>query len=564
MEPSADIDTEGGSTEPEKTIYRRLLGPSLQKSGLEGVDQDAVSRIIFEASEGTKYFEYQKRKDSELSAKISALITKVNGLKQSDIAISKHGAERRIAKLEKDRDLSQFIVHIDCDAFYASVELLEHPELKDKPFAVGGGVISTCNYVARKYGVRSAMAEFVARKLCPNLIVIPPDYKKYTKISETMREVFHQYDPRFYGTTLDEAYLNITSHCKRDQRTPVDIVEEIRRRVHEATGVTVSAGIAPNSRVAKIASNVNKPNGQYVVRNDREMVMDFIAHLPVRKINGVGYVLERELRSLGIEKCGDIYQHIGILGLVFSPSTNDFLLSVYLGLGSTSVKPSEEHTRKSISSETTFRGTNELASLKHKLQKVCEELSQDCLKLNLSGKKLTLKIKRDDFQLLTRGMSLSRPLYKSMDLYKHGIHLLSQELPITARLIGLRLHDLVEIKRADGPLSSFLLPARPQQSQGEIDVETKGNHEADTDNLCSTSTVVVKNQEVMPDPVSDCNLPNKLPLSTNESFQSDLVECPVCNAKLKSDDTLVNRHVDWCLSRLAIREAVKETYHLPS
>lgn len=197
-------------------------------------------------------------------------------------------------------------MHIDCDAFYASVELLEKPELKDVPFAVGGGVLTTCNYVARQFGCRSGMAGFVAKKLCPQLILIKPNFDKYTAKAREIRKILAEYDPRFESASIDEAYLNITEYCAEQDADPADVVDKMRKEVHQATNITVSAGIAANAKLAKICSNMNKPNGQYVLPKDRVTIMNFMRDLPTRQVNGIGRVLERQLSEVGIKTCGDI------------------------------------------------------------------------------------------------------------------------------------------------------------------------------------------------------------------------------------------------------------------
>lgn len=191
-------------------------------------------------------------------------------------------ADALVAELELSRDLAQSIVHLDCDAFYAAVEQLDRPELKDLPFAVGGGVLTTCNYVARRFGCRSGMAGFVAKRLCPDLICLPLNFDKYSAKAEEVRQVIAEYDPRFESASIDEAYLNITEYCRNHDMSPEDAVDQLRRQVHLRTSITVSAGIAANAKLAKICSNVNKPDGQFALPNDRVAIMAFMRDLPCR------------------------------------------------------------------------------------------------------------------------------------------------------------------------------------------------------------------------------------------------------------------------------------------
>lgn len=264
-----------------------------------------------------------------MTQKIEQILEKKRRLEKLDLTRELRAADQFIAQLDASRDLTQYIVHVDCDAFYAAVELLDRPELKDVPFAVGGGVLTTCNYLARKYGCRSGMAGFVAKKLCPQLLLLPLNSDKYTSKAQEVRQVLAQYDPRFQSASIDEAYLNITEYCCENRMEPQDVVQQMRDEIHERTRITVSAGIAANAKLAKICSNMNKPNGQYVLLNDRNVIMSFMRSLPTRKVNGIGRVLERELQEIGVKTCGDIFPHRQLLVCaqstfhLFIPSCSD-------------------------------------------------------------------------------------------------------------------------------------------------------------------------------------------------------------------------------------------------
>ncbi|MFC4157893.1 DNA polymerase IV [Chitinimonas lacunae] len=200
------------------------------------------------------------------------------------------------------------IIHIDCDCFYASVETRENPSLRGRPMAVGGdpqrrGVIATCNYEARRFGVRSAMASGYALKLCPDLILLPPRFELYRAVSHAIHAIYHDYSDLIEPLSLDEAFLDVSGldHCRGSATL---MAAEIRSRIEREIGITASAGIAPNKFVAKIASDWNKPNGQFVVRP--EELDAFVAALPVEKIFGVGKVTAAKLRQLGAVTCADL------------------------------------------------------------------------------------------------------------------------------------------------------------------------------------------------------------------------------------------------------------------
>jgi len=213
----ADSETELVTSAPtqdnDATLKRHLLGPSVGKSGQDNVDQKKVAEIIYEVSKGSKYFNNESRKDEEQTKRIEKVLKQKAELDKLDLSKWERKADELIARLEMDRDLTQVIVHVDCDAFYASVEELDHPELKGVAFGVGRGVLTTCNYEARKYGCRSGMAGHIALKLCPKLVLIPTDFAKYTRKAKEIREVIVKYDSRYEAASCDEAYINITKVC---------------------------------------------------------------------------------------------------------------------------------------------------------------------------------------------------------------------------------------------------------------------------------------------------------------------------------------------------------------
>jgi DNA polymerase-4 len=246
------------------------------------------------------------------------------------------------------------IIHCDCDCFYASVEMRDDPSLRGRPLAVGGrpdqrGVIATCNYEARAFGIHSAMATAQAMKLCPQLLVIPPAMEKYRTASRQIMEIYRSYTELVEPLSLDEAYLDVTDspHCKGSATL---IAQEIRRRIVETVGITASAGVAPNKFVAKIASDWNKPDGLFLVKPDE--VDGFVAALPVKKLFGVGKVTAAKLNKLGAQTCADLrgwtlqelQHHFGSFGLR--------LHDLCRGIDQREV--SNAHERKSVSTEETY------------------------------------------------------------------------------------------------------------------------------------------------------------------------------------------------------------------
>ena len=297
-------------------------------------------------------------------------------------------------------DSSRIIIHCDCDCFYASIEMRDNPELANLPIAVGGspnrrGVVATCNYAARKFGVHSAMASATARKLCPDLIIIRPDMDKYREASQLIHKVFQRYTELIEPLSLDEAFLDV-SNCKLLGGDATRIAKAIRNEVRDTVGITISAGIAPNKFLAKIASDWEKPDGQFRVR--QEQVASFVATLPVKKLHGVGKVTEAKMKRLGLVCCDDLKtlgeeklrEHFGSFG--------DRLYKLSQGIDNRPVQP--DRIRKSISVENTF--TEDLPNLESCLSELGDlehQLSKRILNLKDSYQihKQFVKIKFHDF-----------------------------------------------------------------------------------------------------------------------------------------------------------------------
>ncbi|KAI8958066.1 IMS-domain-containing protein [Daldinia sp. FL1419] len=566
-----EVDGSKQDDHQHDTLKYHLLGPSLTKAGQDSVDQSKVSEIIYNASKGSKFFNREEEKDKILTQKIEQILEKKRRLEKLDLTRELRLADQLITQLEASRDLTQHIVHVDCDAFYAAVEQLDRPELKDVPFAVGGGVLTTCNYLARKFGCRSGMAGFVAKKLCPNLLLLPLNSDKYASKAQEVRQVLAQYDPRFQSASIDEAYLNITEYCAEHSMTPEDTVQQMRDEIHEKTKITVSAGIAANAKLAKICSNMNKPNGQYILPNDRNAIMDFMRDLPTRKVNGVGRVLERELQEIGIKTCGDIYPQRQFL--LFGEKTYEFLMMCYLGLGRTEVQPVEEYERKSVGTESTFKDLSDPVQLREKLRQTADELEKDMRRAECKGRTLVLKVKLHTYEVLTRQAVTPRAIYTADDLYNYSLPILAkleQEVPkLNLRLMGLRCTNLVSTKKPDArtffglrPLKATettpgddipqeLLDQIAQEDSHDLNAADQLNTEDHQATAKSDADFRHHGKEVVPNPKRAAPDPEP------EEFW----DCPICSRPQATDERLFNEHIDLCLSRQAIRDTVQQDHH---
>ena len=296
--------------------------------------------------------------------------------------------------------MTRKIIHCDCDCFFAAIEIRDDPALAGLPVAVGGsekrrGVIATCNYEARKYGVHSAMASATAKRKCRDLIIIPGNMEKYRQASQQMHAIFRDYTDRIEPLSLDEAFLDV-SDTRKCRGSATLIAREIRDRVRAEIRITLSAGIAPNKFLAKIASNWNKPDGQFVITPDE--VESFMPSLPVRKLYGVGKVTARKMELLGIETCGDLQNFPKTDLIDMFGSFGDTLYTLCRGIDERPVQT--ESRRKSISVEHTF--AEDLPSLDNCLSTLPELMDELQRRIDKSRKKVTIgkqfvKIKFNDF-----------------------------------------------------------------------------------------------------------------------------------------------------------------------
>jgi DNA polymerase-4 len=335
------------------------------------------------------------------------------------------------------------IIHIDMDAFYASVEQMDHPELRGKPIAVGGsenrGVVAAASYEARKFGVRSAISGVLAKKNCPDLIFVRPRFDRYKEISKKIHAIFHDYTDLVEPLSLDEAYLDVT-HNKKGNPSATLLAKEIRTRILNEVGLTASAGISVNKFVAKIASDYNKPNGQKTVNPDE--VLSFLEELPIRKFYGVGKVTTEKMYQLGIFTGLELKtKSLEFLSSHFGKS-GAFYYHVVRGIHNSEVKP--DRITKSVAAEHTFDTnlSSEIFMLEQ-LEKIATSLERRLKKQNIAGKTVTLKIKYSDFSQQTRSKTVPYFIADKGLILENVKELLYQErMKDSVRLLGISLSNL--------------------------------------------------------------------------------------------------------------------------
>jgi DNA polymerase-4 len=344
------------------------------------------------------------------------------------------------------------IIHVDMDAFYASVEELDNPELVGKPLAVGGneirGVVSAANYEARKFGVRSAMSGYLAKKNCPQLTFVKPRFARYKEISRQIRSIFFDYTDLVEPLSLDEAYLDVTVNKKGNPSATL-IAKEIRQRILDEVGLKASAGISINKFIAKVASDFNKPNGQKTV--NPEEVLQFLEDLEIRKFYGVGKVTADKMYKLGIFTGKELKEKpLEFLEAHFGKS-GSYYFDVVRGIHHSEVKP--HRIPKSVGAERTF--TENLSSeifMLERLEHIANELEKRLKKSNIAGKTITLKIKYSDFTLQTRSKTLPYFVTDKSLILETAKELLYQEkMENSVRLLGLSLSNLNTEKKKTVP-----------------------------------------------------------------------------------------------------------------
>ncbi|KAM8962339.1 DNA polymerase kappa isoform 2-T2 [Pelodytes ibericus] len=640
---------------PSNEVFQFSMGLNDNKAGMEGLDKEKINKIIMDATKGSRFYDNELKKDQQVNQRIEKMMLQKAQLTSQQIKKTQVQVDRLALELERRRDLTRVIVHIDMDAFYAAVEMRDNPELKSKPMAVGSmSMLSTSNYLARRFGVRAAMPGFIGKKLCPNLTIVPLNFDKYRAVSSQVREILADYDPNFLPLSLDEAYLDITDHLEErlswpeekrryfistgnvaeegalqgveiaeqeectspvlfDDSPPVlmeqhaactgqdntevngnqqaenvivfglsaeEAVKEMRFRIEQKTTLTASAGIAPNMMLAKVCSDKNKPNGQYLIPHERQAVMDFIKDLPIRKVPGIGKVTEKMLKALGITTCTDLYQQRALLSLMFSEISWHNFLNISMGLGSTHIERDGE--RKSMSTERTFSEMSATEEQFELCRELCKDLAQDLRKEGLKGKTVTLKLKNVKFEVKTRASTVTCGVSTEEEIFSVAKEILRTEIdstapePLRLRLMGVRVSGFLpeEDKKHQKSITSFLCPSKATSSS-HLESPSKATSSSHTtaparqsffnqkraarqfqsQNVCmpiTGATHTIQNGNLAP---SDDKM--EVSVAETESQKADFT-CPICFIKQSSWDLKgFNEHIDTCLSRTPVSCALE-------
>jgi len=384
----------------------------------------------------------------------------------------------------RHREMERVVLHIDMDAFYASVEQLDHPELRGKPVIVGGssnrGVVSAASYEARKFGVRSAMPIFQAKKRCPQGIFVPVRMRRYKEMSNQVMEILERYSPSVEQVSIDEAFLDLTGF-ERLHGSPEQIARRIKEEIRSVLSLSCSLGIAPNKFLAKVASESNKPDGMTIIPS-RE-AGEVAQSLPVGKVPGVGKKTVDRLARLKAITLGDL---LALPEAALLKAVGKFAYTLLEFAKGTDDSPVVSHTdAKSISSEETFEeNTNDFEVLRKELLAQAEEVGRRLRKNALKGSTVTLKLRRADFVRITRSISFSEASDSTNTLYGHALRLLEAvDLSEKFRLIGIAVSGFAKTQSAAEQLKLFGGESRRDESWREVEkamdsIKDKFGHEA--------------------------------------------------------------------------------------
>lgn len=606
------------TSEPELTSQTVIKLFHDGKAGLEGLDSDRINRIINNTTRGSRFYMHKLNKQRQVEQQVNSMLNKLHNTTESESARASHyirGMRNQV--LVASCDLTHVIVHIDMDMFFAAVEMRDNPELKELPMAVGGdSMLSTSNYNARKFGVRAAMPGFVAKKLCPQLRIVRPRMNAYREESNKIADVIRQYDANFVPHSLDESSIDLSAHlmarCEQSSgdwvycarrtsnyewildaevwRQAEEAVNEIRRKVFERTGLTCSAGIAPNKLLAKMCSDMNKPNGQFVfaAQSARELA-NFVADVDVKKIPGIGPVQQQTLQGLGITTCGELNNQLEKLAVLFTETSMEFYVRVSIGVGSW--RCGEVEAQKSESRETTFAATDSRDTFLKLLHELCDELSVSLKKSNTKGRTVTLKLKNDNFKVNVRSRTLDKYTNDAEIMFDTCRSLLDNELQgdktVRLRLLGARMSGFEDMdkessksKKDDSKqqkIDYFLskIPSEAvkftlEQEQMQMDdvrplnfktdlTEQSNNVSTEPNNLKTSSSELSKQKSPQQSMCTNSLTHFDESHSIKAITTTSVLICPVCGTRRCSDLSQLNQHIDYCLSRDAILSSVAET-----
>ena len=422
-----------------------------EKGGMKGINHEKIEKIIYETTKNSRIFKKNEEDLAYLKQEVLALEKKLENFHKNEILYNQVAqlAKSRIEFLKEQRRFDKIWMHLDMDMFFAAVEIKDNPSLANVPMAVGSmAMISTSNYIARKYGVRSAMPGFIALKLCPQLKLIGGHFHRYKEESLKIMEILEEYDPLIESMGLDEAYLDLTDYCKNNKIYSKEdicgLVTEIKKKIKEKTQLTCSCGIACNKKLAKICSDYNKPDGLFFLDFEPKVIEEFVEKLSIRKIPFIGSKTESRLNLLKIYTCKDLVDRQVDL-FYLNEDSFDFYMKNCFGIGS--YEHSEYQEEKSISRSESFFMTGNKEQLFNTLDKLKEKIFKDMEKSHvLYCKTLTIEIIGLSERKISKCFTSKYGLPNRNSIKTKSIELLTEliEREKKARMIRIKISGLVK------------------------------------------------------------------------------------------------------------------------
>ena len=422
-----------------------------EKGGMKGINHEKIEKIIYETTKNSRIFKRNEEDLAYLKQEVLSLEKKLENFHKNDILYNQVAqlAKSRIEFLKEQRRFDKIWMHVDMDMFFAAVEIKDNPSLANIPMAVGSmAMISTSNYIARKYGVRSAMPGFIALKLCPQLKLIGGHFHRYKEESIKIMEILEEYDPFIESSGLDEAYIDLTDYCKNNKIYSkdeiIELVKDIKKRIFEKTQLTCSCGIACNKRLAKICSDYNKPDGLYFLDFEPKIIEEFVEKLSIRKIPFIGSKTETRLNLLKIYTCKDLVERQVDL-FYLNEDSFDFYMKNCFGIGS--YEHSEYQEEKSISRSESFFMTGNKEQLFKTLDKLKEKIFKDMEKSHvLYCKTLTIEIIGLSERKVSKCFTSKYGLPNRNSIKNKSIELFTEllEREKKARMIRIKISGLVK------------------------------------------------------------------------------------------------------------------------
>ena len=422
-----------------------------EKGGMKGINHEKIEKIIYETTKKSRIFRKNEEDLASLKQEISSIEKKLENFHKNEILYNQVAqlAKSRIEFLKEQRRFDKIWMHLDMDMFFAAVEIRDDPSLANIPMAVGGmSMISTSNYIARKFGVRSAMPGFIALKLCPQLKLVEPHFYRYKEESMKIMEILEEYDPFIESMGLDEAYIDLTDYCKNNKiyskEEITNLVLNIKKKILEKTKLTCSCGIACNKTLAKICSDYNKPDGFFFLDYDPKIIEEFVEKLSIRKIPFIGSKTESRLNLLNIYTCKDLVERQVDL-FYLGEDSFDFYMKNCFGVGH--YEHSEYQEEKSISRSESFFMTGNKEQLFNTLDKLREKIFKDMDKSHvLYCKTLTIEITGLSERKISKCFTNKNGLPSKTSIKTKSIELFTEllEREKKARMIRIKISGLVK------------------------------------------------------------------------------------------------------------------------